>query len=440
MEEYKDMHKVIGEKPTRKRWFMLMLIFVLTAINYLDRTNMAVAAPSLSAEFGFDASTMGLLLSSFAWSYALMQVPGGYILERVGPRLTYTVSLFLWSFFTVMMGFGKNFLSIFGIRLAIGASEAPAFPTNTRVVAAWFPDNERATAISIYTAAEFIGLAFLTPALFWILDIWGWREIFYVTGIIGIGFSVLWYMLYRDPKDCKGINEAELAYIRDGGGQAEKAGQKHEITWAEMKELFRHRQLIGVYIAQFANTSTMYFFLTWFPSYLILAKNMPMLKAGWYAVIPYIGALIGVLIGGHWSDYMLKHGASVSKARKLPVACGLLCSMTIITANYFDSIDIVISIMALAFFEQGMAAIIWSTIADIAPPESVSLAGGVFSLAGNAAGVITPLVIGIIVGLTGSFFGAMAFISIIVAIGILSLVFIVGDIHRLESKEESFNL
>ena len=426
-----------GQKPTGKRWFMLSLIFVLTAINYLDRTNMAVAAPSMSAELGFSAATMGMLLSAFAWAYALMQVPGGYFLERVGPRITYTISLFLWSLFTMIMGLGNSFLSLFGIRLAIGAAESPAFPTNSRVVAAWFPDHERATATSIYTAAEFIGLAFLTPVLFWILDTFGWREVFYITGVIGIGVSAIWYWLYRDPKDCQGVNQAELDYIRQGGGQAEEAGTSKKITMAQLKELFRHRQLIGIYISQFANTSTMYFFLTWFPTYLIMAKNLPMLKAGIYAIIPYFGALIGVLLGGRWSDHMLKKGASLSKARKLPIACGMICSMTIMAANYFDSLDIIIAIMALSFFGQGMAAIIWSTVGDVAPKESLGLAGGVFSFAGNLAGIVTPIVIGFIVQLTGSFVGAMVFISAVAAVGVLSLIFIVGDIHRLETKETS---
>lgn len=425
-----------GGKPTKKRWFMLSLIFILTAINYLDRTNMAVAAPSMTAELGFTPATMGMLLSAFAWAYALMQVPGGYFLERVGPRIAYTVSLFFWSLFTMVMGLGHSFLSLFGIRLAIGASEAPAFPTNSRIVAAWFPDKERATATSIYTAAEFVGLAFLTPVLFWILENFGWREIFYVTGVVGILASIFWYILYRDPKDCKGVNEAELAYIREGGGQAEKAGTEEKITFAQLKDLFQHRQLLGIYLTQFANTSTMYFFLTWFPTYLIMAKNLPMLKAGFYAVIPYIGALIGVLLGGRWSDHMLKKGASLSKARKLPIACGLICSMTIMAANYFDSLNVIIAIMAFSFFGQGMAAIIWSTVGDVAPPDSMGLAGGVFSFAGNLAGIVTPIVIGVILSLTGSFVGAMIFVSAIAAVGVLSLIFIVGDIHRLENVEK----
>lgn len=430
-----ELNKAVTAKKTKKRWFMLFLLFILTAINYLDRTNMAVAAPSMSSDLGFDAATMGLLFSAFSWSYGLMQIPGGWLLERFGSRVSYTVSLFLWSAFTVAMGFGKSFASLFGIRLAIGAAEAPAFPTNSRVVAAWFPDKERATATSIYTAGEFIGLAFLTPVLFWVLENYGWQEIFYLTGGIGIIACLGWHYLYRDPAECTDVNQGELDYIREGGGLAEKAGSTRSITRRQIAELFKHRQLIGVYIGQFANTSTMYFFLTWFPTYLIVAKQMPMLKAGIYAVIPYIGALCGVLLGGRWSDCMLQRGASLSKARKVPVIFGLLCSMTIMAANYVDSFHEVIAIMTLAFFGQGMAAIVWSTVGDMAPADSVGLAGGVFNFIGNLAGIITPIAIGIIVQATGSFVGAMIFIGCVAAVGVFSFIFIVGDIHRIEVKE-----
>lgn len=422
---------VLNQKKTKKRWFMLFLLFILTAINYLDRTNMAVAASSMSDELGFNAATMGLLFSAFSWSYGLMQIPGGWFIERFGSRLAYTISLFLWSLFTMFMGFGRTFASLFGIRLAIGAAEAPAFPTNSRVVATWFPSHERATATSIYTAGEFIGLAFLTPVLFWILENYGWREIFYITGFVGIVASLFWFFLYRDPGQKSGANEAELAYIREGGGLGSTASEKQKITWSQVTELFKHRQLLGIYLGQFANTSTMFFFLTWFPTYLVMSKNLPLLKAGIYAVIPYIGALCGVLLGGYWSDAMLRHGCSLSKARKLPIICGLLFSMTIMSANYFDSLNAIITVMAVAFFGQGMAAIVWSTVGDVAPSHSVGLAGGVFNFIGNLAGIITPIVIGFIVQSTGSFVGAMIFVGCIAALGVFSFIFIVGDIHRI---------
>lgn len=183
MEDQKTEKSSAGStaEASRIRFVVLFLIFIATAINYLDRTNMAVAAPAIKDELGFDAVALGLIFSGFGWSYAFLQIPGGWFLDRYGPRLTYFWSCFLWSLATFAMGLGKNFVSLFGFRLAIGAAEAPAFPTNSRVVASWFPKQERAFATGVYTAGEFVGLAFLTPVLFWISAAWGWQAIFYVT-------------------------------------------------------------------------------------------------------------------------------------------------------------------------------------------------------------------------------------------------------------------
>lgn len=419
---------------TKRRWVVLSWLFFLTAINYLDRTNMAVAAPAMSQELGLNAAAMGLLFSAFSWSYGLCQIPGGWFLDRFGARLTYGLSLFFWSLFTVFMGFGYSFISLFLIRLLVGIAESPAFPTNSRVASIWFPSTERGTATAIYTSGEFVGLAFLTPLLTYILHAYGWEEVFYFTGIIGIIVAVLWYAFYRDPNECKNMNDIERTYIRDGGGLVDMQPKKSRVTWAMTKELLSHRQLLGLYLTQFANTSTMFFFLTWFPTYLITEKNMPILKAGAYAAIPYIGALCGVLIGGYWSDKMIKEEKSLSKARKTPVVIGLIISMSIFLANYANSPELVISIMAIAFFGQGMAATIWSTIGDVAPVESVGLAGGMFNFIGNMAGIMTPIVIGLIVQSTGSFVMAIAFVAFIAAIGVFSILFVVGDMKRIISK------
>lgn len=421
-------------KPTRVRFFVLFLLFVITAINYLDRTNMAVAAPAIKGELGFDAATLGLIFSGFSWSYAFMQIPGGWFLDRFGPRVAYFWSCFLWSFFTFAMGLGRNFASMFGLRLAIGFSEAPAFPTNSRVVASWFPKQERAMATAVYTAGEYVGLAFLTPVLFWLSVTFGWKSIFYTTGIIGIAFSLVWYFCYRDPKYSKSVNEAELEYIRQGDGLAEKAVTGAKINWSDLGQLFKHRQLWGIYIGQFATNSTLIFFLTWFPTYLVTEKQMPMLKAGIYASVPYMAAFLGALVGGFWSDTMLKKGYSLSAARKLPIITGGLGSATIVLANYFNDFNTIITIMSVAFFCQGIASLGWVIVGDVAPTKLVGLAGGVFNLFANLSGIITPIVIGFIVHTTGNFVGALVFMSCVALMGAASYLFLVGKIQRITDK------
>lgn len=422
-------------KRSRARFIILSLLFIGTAINYLDRTNMAVAASAIQGDLGLDPAMMGLLLSAFGWTYAFMQIPGGWFLDRFGPRLVYGISLVLFSLFTLFQGFAKNFGTLFGLRLGLGFAESPAFPSNSRVVAAWFPQRERALATGVYTAGEYVGLALATPFLFWLLSSFGWQSIFFVTGVIGLIFGVVWFKIYRDPKDSKYINKEEMDYIREGGGLADQAGEVHKISWSQARHLFKYRQFWGIYIGQFAISSTLYFFLTWFPTYLVQEKGITLLKAGFVSSIPYIAAGIGVLVGGYWSDKMLQRGVSIGVARKTPVIIGLLVACSIVLANYTSSTVLVIAIMSVAFFAQGMSAITWTLVSDIAPKELIGLAGGVFNFAANLAAIVTPIVIGLIVSVTNSFNGALVFVSVIAFIGALSYIFVVGDVKRIEISD-----
>jgi MFS transporter, ACS family, D-galactonate transporter len=422
-------------KRSRARFIILSLLFVGTAINYLDRTNMAVAASAIQGDLGLDPAMMGLLLSAFGWTYAFMQIPGGWLLDRFGPRLVYGISLIGFSLFTLFQGFGKNFSTLFGLRLGLGLAESPAFPANSRIVAAWFPQRERALATGVYTAGEYVGLALATPFLFWLLSTFGWHSIFIVTGVIGLVFSIVWFKLYHDPKDSKYINKEEMDYIREGGGLADSAGEVNKIKWSHVLHLFKYRQFLGIYIGQFSIASTLYFFLTWFPTYLVQEKGITLLKAGFFGSIPYIAAGIGVLLGGFWSDKMVQRGVSVGIARKTPIIIGLLGACTIVLANYTTSASLVIIIMSISFFAQGMSAITWSLVSDIAPKELVGLAGGVFNFASNLAAIITPIVIGFIVSVTNSFNGALVFVSVVALIGALSYIFVVGEIKRIELSD-----
>jgi ACS family D-galactonate transporter-like MFS transporter len=424
------------QKPSHARFMILSLLFIGTAINYLDRTNMAVAASAIQADLGIDPAMMGLLLSAFGWTYVLMQVPGGWFLDRFGPRLVYGISLIMFSLFTLFQGFAKNFGAFFGLRLGLGFAESPAFPSNSRVVAAWFPQKERALATGVYTAGEYVGLAVATPFLFWLLSSFGWQSIFFVTGVIGLVFGIVWFKLYREPKDSKYINKEEMDYIREGGALADQAGEVHKISWSQVGHLFKYRRFWGIYLGQFAISSTLYFFLTWFPTYLVQEKGIAMLKAGFVGSIPYIAAGIGVLVGGYWSDKMVQRGVSIGVARKTPIIIGLLVSCTIILANYTSSTSLVILIMSVAFFAQGMSSITWTLVSDIAPKELVGLAGGVFNLAANLPAIITPIVVGFIVSATSSFNGVLIFISIVAFIGALSYIFVVGEIKRIEISEK----
>jgi ACS family D-galactonate transporter-like MFS transporter len=338
-------------KPSRKRLTILTLISLATLINYLDRSVMGVAKPSLVAELHISPEVMGLIFSAFSWTYAIAQIPGGYVIDRLGTRLTYALSLGAWSMMTALHGLTTGVAGLVSARLALGLAEAPCFPANSRVLSTWFPQQERAKATGVYTVGEYIGLGLLIPVLGWMLSTYGWRSLFFAVGALGIAFAVIFHRIYREPAD-SGANAAELALIEAGGGFAGKT-QSLDFSWGRVWQLITTRQIAGASIGQFCSNSTLVFFLTWFPSYLADERGMTFIKSGWLVSLPYIGASLGVLLGGWWSDWLIRLTGSPTIGRKLPIITGLLLCSTMVAANFLRSNNAVIAVMSVAFLVRG---------------------------------------------------------------------------------------
>lgn len=419
---------------THRRWFMLSLLLIATIINYVDRVNISIAAPFMAKDLGLDKVEMGLIFSAFAWTYAFALVPAGFIADRFGSRFTYGASLISWSAVTVCQGMAGGFASLFGLRLAIGAMEAPAFPANSRAVTVWFPARERGMASSIYVCGQYLGTALFTGLLLWLATTYDWRHVFYSTGVIGIIFGIAWLYLYRDPMNCKKVSKEELAYIEDGGGLVKSSQERNKFKWAQIAELLKYRQVWAICLGKFASTSALYFFLTWFPTYLIEERHLTMVKVGIFAVLPFIGATVGVLLAGFIADWMIRRGYSLSFSRKLPLVVGSALGMSIMLVNFTDSNEVCIALLTIAFFAQGIASSSWAAVSEIAPKELIGLTGGITSLAANIGGIVTPIVIGQILHVTGNFAWAFWFIGGVACIGTLSYSLLLGRIYRIELK------
>jgi ACS family D-galactonate transporter-like MFS transporter len=241
-------------------------------------------------------------------------------------------------------------------------------------------------------------------------------------------FAAGWFAVYRDPAHSKRVNQAELDHIAEGGGGV--VAERTPFSWKDVGWLLRQRQIVGASIGQFATNATLVFFLTWFPTYLATERHMDWLKVGVYAVLPFIAASAGVLVGGQVSDFLVKRSGSATFGRKLPIVGGLLMSSTIILAAFVNSDQLVIAVMSIAFFGQGMSNLGWTLISEVAPRRLVGLTGGLFNFCTNLAGIVTPIVIGLVLQATGSFFGALAFMSAVALIGVLSYVFLLGEVKR----------
>jgi ACS family D-galactonate transporter-like MFS transporter len=422
------------EPRTHERWFpVLALVAVATMVNYLDRTVLGIAAPYLTRELGLTAASLGIVFSAFSWSYALLQIPGGIVLDRFGTRATYSAALTLWSVFTALMGVVQGLPGLVLTRIGVGVFEAPCFPANSRILATWFPQQERARANSIYSVGQYAGIAFLSVPLFWVTQQFGWRSLFFLAGGLGVGLGALMWWRYREPSQSRTVSASERAHIEAGGG-GEYTGAPVAFSWRNIGWLLRHRQIVGASIGQFGGNSTQVFFVTWFPTYLVTARGMDFLNAGLMTMLPYLGASVGVLVAGQLSDRLLTRTGSANLARKLPIVGGMLLASTIVAANYVPAGSdlLVIAIMSVAFFGQGMTNLGWTVISDVAPKPLIGLTAGIFNFSANLAGIVTPLVIGYTYQRTGSFVGPLIYIGVVALVGAFSYSVVLGDIRRLD--------
>jgi ACS family glucarate transporter-like MFS transporter len=350
--------------------------------------------------------------------------------------------------FTGAAGFfagGTAVAMLFTLRLLVGAAEAPSFPGNSRIASAWFPTNERGLAAAIFNSAQYFATVLFAPIMGWLVHSYGWHSVFYVMGGLGILMSFVWLKTIYGPKDHPSVSQSELKYIQDGGALVDldsgnRSAQVSQVdTFAAIRELLSNRMLLGVYIGQYCITTLTYFFLTWFPVYLVQERHMTILKAGFVASLPAIAGFLGGIVGGWISDRLNKAGYSLSVSRKVPIVLGMLLSMSMIACNYIETDMLVVAIMSLAFFGKGIGALGWAVVSDTSPKEAGGLSGALFNTFGNTAGITTPIVIGYIVQATGSFAGALVFVGANAAMAIASYLFIVGDIKRVSLHKSLLN-
>lgn len=431
--------------PTR--YLILLIIFIVTAINYADRATLSIAGTEVAKELQLDAVSMGYIFSAFGWAYLLMQIPGGWLLDRFGSKKVYTYSLFFWSLFTFMQGFVDIFpiawagISMFIMRFMLGFSEAPSFPANARIVAAWFPAKERGTASAIFNSAQYFSLALFSPLLGYLTFAWGWEHVFTVMGGMGFVLTAVWVKYMHNPTDHPRMSRAELDYISANGAVVDMDHKKVDDGSQKgpkldyIKQLLSNRMMLGIFFGQYFLNTITWFFLTWFPIYLVQEKGMSILKVGFVASIPALCGFGGGVLGGLFSDYLIKRGCTLTVARKLPIVLGMLLASSIILCNYTDNTVLVIALMALAFFGKGFGALGWPVISDVAPKEIVGLCGGVFNVFGNVASIVTPLAIGYMVKELHSFNGALVFVGCSALMMMVCYLFVVGDIKRMELKK-----
>lgn len=438
----KKIHSLRRYIAEHRRHEVIALLFVMMIINQGDRATLSVAGASLADEMGLGHAQMGWLFSAFAWAYMLLQLPGGLAIDRFGSIRVLGLAIVAWSVFTgligtvAMMPVGMAFVAVFALRFLVGAAEAPCFPANSKIVSMWFPTAERGTATAIFNSSQYFAAVVFTPLLAWVSTRWGWPWVFYVMGAAGVAMGVVFIRRIKAPDEHPSLRPVELHAMRAGGASLrEHAGDRPpqqglRDTWARAQGLLRQRMFLGIYLAQFCISTLTFFFLTWFPVYLVQQRGLSLLDAGLLAAVPAIFGFIGGISGGLLSDWMLRKGLSLTLARKLPIFIGMTLSMSMILCNYVSTDLLVVLFMALAFFGKGVGALGWAIIADVSPKDSIGMNGAIFNTFGSLAGIVTPVVIGYMVQSMQSFNGALVYVALNAVGAFVSYLFIVGPLRR----------
>jgi MFS family permease len=382
------------------RWVVLLFLCLMYLITYLDRVSLANTAPLISKEYGFSKVTMGIIFSAFIWAYALFQVPGGWLGDRFGPRKVLSAIMTYRTAIAVLTTRALGLSSFWAIRFLLGVGEAGAFPTATRAMQMWFPRDERGFVQGVTHAASRLGAAIGPPLAVAIMIHYGWRSVFYVIGVLSLLWSILYLLVYRNmPEEHKKVSRAELARIRglSENGEIKQANiQKRPIVpWSI---LLRHSNMWGVMCAYAAYQYSLWFFLSWLPSYLVEYRKFTLIKMGLFASLPLLAGVVGDTFGGWLTDKLLVKTNNLKFARRSVAIMGMLgCGgSTVLAALSANPYTAVYCLTGAMFFLEMTIGPAWAVTMDIGGQFSGTVSG-MMNMGGQIIGALSPTIFGIYV-------------------------------------------
>ncbi|MDN7182981.1 MFS transporter [Caballeronia sp. SEWSISQ10-4 2] len=425
---------------SRVRWIVAGMMWAAIAINYIDRAVLSAAAPRIQSDFHLSAVQMGVVMSAFFWSYALLQLPAGILADRFGQKKVLGLAVLWWSLATAVTGFATGFKSLVALRVMLGIGEAGAYPSNAGIASRWFPRNERATVAGIFDSGSKLGGAVALPLIAVMLAVFDWKVTFAITGALGIVWCLVWQFIFRDsPSQHPRVNAAELEHIRDGLAPSAVGEKRNTVPW---RKLFAHRNIWAMCIGFFMINYNSYFFITWLPTYLVKERGMGLMEMGVMASLPLLISMFTEVLAGWASDRVYGSGRlSLTATRKLFLIVGLTMASSIGLAAFAQSA--VMAVVLLCIAKSGMtvaASQVWALPADVAPKNMVSMVAGVQNSVSNMGGVVGPIVTGAIVGATGSFVAALVFSSALIVLAIINYLFLLGKVDPIEFEPPPMEL
>ncbi|OBR94687.1 MULTISPECIES: MFS transporter [Clostridium] len=406
------------------RWAFVILLLIGAIVNYLDRANLSVANTTIAREFHLSSTQMGLLLSAFLWPYAIANLPSGWLVDKFGPKKMFSFASGFWSTATIICSFISSYPLFYLMRMILGVAESPFFTAGLKVNQRWFSDEERGLPVAIINTGSQISNAIAPPILTLLLVAFGWRSMFVIIGVLGILVLLVWQKLYRDPTSeetiaIKGSLEAAQE-VRKSGKQA---------SWGE---LFKHRNTWFMIIGNFGIMFTIWVYLTWLPSYLQKERGFSLTQSGFIASLPYICGIIGVLLGGTISDYLIKKGVQAITSRKFPIVGGaLIAAISTAPLPFIKSTSVIIVLLCVGYFASQLpSGVIWTLAADVAPSNQVASLGAIQNFGGFLGAAIAPIATGIILDKTGTIGGVFLIGAGLLILGAISYGIFLKPVNR----------
>lgn len=382
----------MDQKIGTYRWVVVALLFFATTINYLDRQVIGLLKPTLESEFSWTETDYSHIVMAFSAAYAIGLLFFGRIIDRIGTKMGYVVSIIAWSLAAIAHAFARSTVG-FGIaRAALGLGEAGNFPTAIKSVAEWFPKKERALATGIFNSGANIGAVVAPIMVPWILGVWGWEEAFIITGAIGFIWLIFWWIFYEIPSKQKRLGAAEYAYIHSDPDEQAEAADEKPVTWMQV---LRVRQTWAFFFGKLLTDPIWWFFLFWLPSYFASTFQIDLKKPSLELAVVYTATTFGSIGGGYLSGYLIRLGWPVFRARKTAMLIFAFCVVPIILAKYATNLWVAVGLISLAAAaHQAWSANIFTTASDMFPKKAVSTVVGIGGMAGAFGGMLFPLIVG----------------------------------------------
>jgi ACS family D-galactonate transporter-like MFS transporter len=412
-----------------RRWRIAFLLACGVLVNFLDRINLSVARDALHDSFGLSLVAFGYLSSAFSWTYALMQMPAGVLLDRWGVRRIGRISAFLWSVASFAAAVAPGLNWFFAARFLLGVSESPTFPANAKALGYWFTQEERGLATAVTDAAAKFSTAMGVPLIGLLLLYFGWRWSFAATGFISFLYFVLFYFVYRNPSEDKKLSAHEFEFIRRGRVQPEDQARAH--SGGSLAYLLKQRKVYGLALGWGAYNYTFFLLLAWLPSYLSISLHVDLSHSIFYTSVPWLFATAtDLLVGGWLVDALIKRGYDAHRVRQTTVVAGMAFGLAIFGAARAHSPAAALVWISLALGGLAAAApVAWTIPSLIAPRESVGTLAGIVNLCGQIAAISAPIMTGYIVSASHSFAAAFVTATVILLAGIAGYIFLLGRIE-----------